>query len=96
MGSVNFGSSRIGGIFFSRVEGTSRRLYVVQRLTFWMNRNPDPVTSGAEAKNTRSVITMGLLKAVVGGTIGLVVGTMTCQPISGMVGGAFIAQDWGK
>jgi hypothetical protein len=39
---------------------------------------------------------MGLLKAIVGGTVGLVVGTMTCQPISGMVGGAFIAQDWGK
>ena len=39
---------------------------------------------------------MGLLKAIVGGTIGLAVGTMTCQPISGMVGGAFVAQDWGK
>jgi len=39
---------------------------------------------------------MGLLKAIVGGTIGLVAGAMTCAPISGMVGGAFIAQEWGK
>ena len=39
---------------------------------------------------------MGLLKAIVDGTIGLAVGVMTCQPISGMVGGAVIAQDWGK
>tara|TARA_Y100000589_G_scaffold65514_1_gene57069 strand:+ start:5434 stop:5763 length:330 start_codon:yes stop_codon:yes gene_type:complete len=85
-----------GGEFFNRVERTARRLYTVQRLTFWMNRNPDPVTSGTEAKNTRSVITMGLLKAIVGGTIGLAVGVATCQPISGMVGGAFVAQDWGK
>ena len=54
------------------------------------------MTSGAEAKNTRSVITMGLLKAIVGGTIGLAVGVATCQPIGGMVGGAFVAQDWGK
>ena len=37
---------------------------------------------------------MGLLKAIVGGTVGLVVGTMTCAPLTGMVGGAFIAQDW--
>lgn len=39
---------------------------------------------------------MGLLKAVVGGTIGLAVGVVACQPISGMLGGAFVAQDWGK
>ena len=37
---------------------------------------------------------MGLLKAIVGGTVGLVVGTMTCAPITGMIGGAFVAQDW--
>ena len=37
---------------------------------------------------------MGLLKAIVGGTVGLVVGTMTCEPITGMIGGAFVAQDW--
>jgi|TARA_B110000003_G_scaffold163390_1_gene163415 hypothetical protein len=37
---------------------------------------------------------MGLLKAIVGGTVGLVVGTMTCTPITGLIGGAFIAQDW--
>jgi hypothetical protein len=37
---------------------------------------------------------MGLFKAIIGGTIGLVVGTMACQPISGMVGGALIAQDF--
>ena len=42
----------------------------------------------------RRVITMGLLKAIVGGTVGLVVGTMTCTPITGLIGGAFIAQDW--
>ena len=94
--SVNSEAAQWGGIFFNRVERTSRRLYVEQRLTFWMNRNPDPVTSGTEAKNTRSVIAMGLLKAIVGGTIGLAVGVATCQPISGMVGGAFVAQDWGK
>jgi hypothetical protein len=39
---------------------------------------------------------IGLLKAIVGGTVGLAVGAITCQPISGMVGGAFVAQDWGK
>ena len=39
---------------------------------------------------------MGLFKAIVGGTIGLAVGAATCQPISGMVGGAAVAQDWGK
>jgi len=39
---------------------------------------------------------MGLIKAIVGGTVGLVVGTMTCAPLTGMVGGAVIAQDWGK
>jgi len=39
---------------------------------------------------------MGLLKAIVGGTIGLVAGAITCQPISGMIGGAVVAQDWGK
>ena len=37
---------------------------------------------------------MGLLKAIVGGTVGLVVGTMTYAPITGMIGGAFVAQDW--
>ena len=37
---------------------------------------------------------MGLLKAIVGGTIGLAVGVVTCAPLTGMVGGAFIAQDW--
>jgi len=37
---------------------------------------------------------MGLLKAIVGGTIGLVLGTMACAPLTGMVGGAFIAQEW--
>ena len=38
---------------------------------------------------------MGLLKAIVGGTVGLVVGTMyICAPITGMIGGAFVAQDW--
>ncbi len=42
------------------------------------------------------VVDIGLLKAVVGGTVGLVVGAVTCQPITGMVGGAFVAQDWGK
>ena len=52
-------------------------------------------TSGTEVKRTlRRVIDMGLFKALVGGTIGLAVGAMTCAPISGMVGGAFIAQDW--
>ncbi len=39
---------------------------------------------------------IGLFKAIVGGTIGLAVGAATCQPISGMVGGAAVAQDWGK
>ena len=39
---------------------------------------------------------IGLFKAVIGGTIGLVAGVATCQPITGMVGGAFVAQDWGK
>jgi len=33
-----------------------------------------------------------MIKAIVGGTVGLVVGTMTCAPLTGMVGGAFIAQ----
>jgi len=61
-----------------------------------MNRNPGPGLRAQKQHKQRSVITMGLLKAIVGGTVGLVVGTMTCQPISGMVGGAFIAQDWGK
>ena len=37
---------------------------------------------------------MGLLKAIVGGTIGLAVGVVTCAPLTGMVGGAFVAQDW--
>tara|TARA_B110000438_G_scaffold188870_1_gene180489 strand:+ start:109 stop:228 length:120 start_codon:yes stop_codon:yes gene_type:complete len=37
---------------------------------------------------------MRLLKAIVGGTVGLVLGTMTCAPITGMIGGAFVAQDW--
>ena len=37
------------------------------------------------------VVDIGLLKAVVGGTVGLVVGAVTCQPITGMVGGAFSA-----
>ena len=37
---------------------------------------------------------MGVLKAIVGGTIGLVLGTIACAPITGMVGGAFIAQEW--
>jgi hypothetical protein len=63
---------------------------------FLMERNQS--LGFGQRSNTKqwSVITMGLLKAIVGGTVGLVVGTMTCQPISGMVGGAFIAQDWGK
>ena len=39
---------------------------------------------------------MGLIKSLVGGTIGLAVGAMTCAPLTGMVGGAFIAQDYGK
>ena len=39
---------------------------------------------------------MGLLKAVVGGSIGLVVGTIACAPIFGACSGALIAQDWGK
>lgn len=51
-------------------------------------------TSGTDVNHEMEVITIRLLKAIVGGTVGLVVGTMTCAPITGMVGGAFIVQDW--
>jgi len=51
-------------------------------------------TPGTGVNHEMEVVTIGLLKAIVGGTVGLVVGTMTCAPITGMVGGAFIAQDW--
>jgi hypothetical protein len=40
---------------------------------------------------------LGLLKAIVGGTIGLVAGLMTGgvgAPLIGLIGGAFIAQDY--
>ena len=45
---------------------------------------------------TMEVVVIGILKAIVGGTVGLVVGAATCAPITGMVGGACVAQDWGK
>ena len=53
-------------------------------------------SGGSTNKHTMEVVDIGLLKAVVGGTVGLVVGAVTCQPITGMVGGAFVAQDLGK
>ena len=37
-----------------------------------------------------------LVIAIFGGTFGLVVGAASCAPITGMVGGACVAQDWGK
>lgn len=62
-----------------------------------MNMNLDPVPREQRRKKTLwRVIDMGLIKALVGGTIGLAVGAMTCAPLTGMVGGAFIAQDYGK
>ena len=51
------------------------------------------LTAVAAVATNRGMI-MGLLKAIVGGTIGLAVGVITCAPLTGMVGGAFIAQDW--
>ena len=61
-----------------------------------MNRNPEPGLRAQKQYKQRRLITMGLLKAIVGGTVGLAVGIATCAPITGMVGGAFVAQDWGK
>ena len=58
--------------------------------------NLDPVTREQRNETLWRVIDMGLIKALVGGTIGLAVGAMTCAPLTGMVGGAFIAQDYGK
>ena len=64
-------------------------------MTSRVNRNPGPNTK-VHGNTIFGGEKIGLLKAIVGGTIGLAVGTMTCQPISGMVGGAFVAQDFGK
>ena len=61
-----------------------------------MNMNLDPVPREQRNETLWRVIDMGLIKALVGGTIGLAVGAMTCAPQTGMVGGAFIAQDYGK
>ena len=61
-----------------------------------MNMNLDLVPREQRKKTPRRVIDMGLFKALVGGTVGLAVGIATCAPITGMVGGAFVAQDWGK
>jgi len=61
-----------------------------------MNMNLDPVPREQRNETLWRVIDMGLIKALVGGTIGLAVGAMTCAPLTGMVGGAFIAQDYGK
>ena len=61
-----------------------------------MNMNLDPVPREQRNETLWRVIDMGLIKALVGGTIGLAVGAMTCAPLTGMGGGAFIAQDYGK
>ena len=46
---------------------------------------------GRRSPTQWSVIIMGLLRTIVGGSIGLVGGIMTCQPIFGMVSGALVA-----
>ena len=63
-------------------------------MTCKMNMDLDPVPRVQRRHKQGARYVMGLLKAIVGGTVGLVVGTMTCAPITGMIGGAFVAQDW--
>ena len=55
-----------------------------------------PRGPGTGPTNVFGVDNLGLIKGIIGGAFGLVTGVIACAPITGMVAGAFIAQEWGK